>query len=144
MILFTGEAILASSISKFGKFFPALDRQDFYSSNESTISTSLIHNKASNGKSEQVVTWFLNLIFQHKHVEGLGNLSSCNSDICCLCCPTIEFCGISTGINELMVDGRLANVGIGIVPLFCSSSLAKEVRVPVACGTDSVSLGVAQ
>ena len=48
------------------------------------------------------------------------------------------------GVNELMVDGFLANVGIGIVPLFCSLSLAKEVLVLVACGTDSVSLGVAQ
>ena len=46
--------------------------------------------------------------------------------------------------NELMVDGILANVGIGIVLLFCSSSLVKEVPVPVACGTDPVSLGVAQ
>ena len=50
------------------------------------------------------------------------------------------FCGISTSIDELMVDGLLANIGIGIVPLFCSSSLAKEVPVPIARGTDSVSL----
>ena len=52
----------------------------------------------------------------------------------------MEFCGISTGVNELMVDGFLAHVGIGIVPLFCSSSLANEVSVPIARGTDSVSL----
>ena len=64
MILFRAEATLASSISKFGKFFPDTDREDFNSSNESTISTSLIHNIASDGKSEQVVTWFLNRIFQ--------------------------------------------------------------------------------
>ena len=69
MILFKAEATLPSSISKFGKFFPAIDREDFKSSNESTISTSLIHNMASDGKSEQVVTWFLNFIFQHKNVE---------------------------------------------------------------------------
>ena len=49
---------------------------------------------------------------------------------------------ISTGIDELMVDGLLANIGIGIVPLFCSSSLAKDVPVPSARGTDSVSLRV--
>ena len=71
-----------------------------------------------------------------------GNLSNCISDICCLCCPTIGFCGISTGINELIVDGLLANIGIGIVPLFCSSSLAKDVPVPIARGTDSFSLCV--
>ena len=41
-----------------------------------------------------------------------------------------------------MVDGLVANVGIGIVPLFCSSSLAKEVPIPIAGGTDSVSLRV--
>ena len=52
--------------------------------------------------------------------------------------PTIQFCGISTGNNELMVDGLLANVGIGIVLLCCSSSLAKEVPVPTARGTDSL------
>ena len=43
-----------------------------------------------------------------------------------------------------MVDGLLANVSIGIVPLIRSSSLAKEVPVPIACGTDPVSLGVVQ
>ena len=52
----------------------------------------------------------------------------------------MEFCGISTGIIELMVDGLLASVGIGIVPLFCSSSLARKVPVPIVCGTDPVSL----
>ena len=43
-------------ISKFGKFFPESDREDFNSSNEATISTSLIHDIASDGKSELVVT----------------------------------------------------------------------------------------
>ena len=116
MIVFKAEAICFSSISKFGKSFPDTDREDFNSSNESTISTSLIHNIASDGESDQVGTWVLNLFFQHRNQEGVGNLSNCSSDICCLCCPTIEFCGISTGNNELTVDGLLANVGIGIVP----------------------------
>ena len=56
MITFRAEAIFASSISKFGKFFPEADREDFNSSSESTISTSLTHNIATDGKSEQVVT----------------------------------------------------------------------------------------
>ena len=64
MILLRADAVFASSISKF---LLAIDREDFYSSNDSTISTSLIHNTASDGKSEQVVTWFLNLIFQHEN-----------------------------------------------------------------------------
>ena len=50
MILFRARAIFASSITKFGKFFPETDREDFNSSSESTISTSLIDNVASDGK----------------------------------------------------------------------------------------------
>ena len=41
-----------------------------------------------------------------------------------------------------MVDGLLANISIEIVPLFCSSPLEKEVPVPIARGTDAVSLRV--
>ena len=144
MILFRAEALFASSISKFGKFFPETDREDSNSSNESTISTSLIQNIASDGKSEQVVTCFLNRIFQTKNDCGSGNLSNCSSDICCLCYSTIEFCGISTSITELIVDGLPANVGIGIVSLFCLSPLAKRVPDRVACGTDPRSLCGAQ
>ena len=139
MFSFRAEAIFASKFSKFGKSFRQTHREDFHSSNESTISTYLTHNIASDGKSEQVVTRLLNLTFQTKNDCGVGNLSICNSDICCLCCPTMGFCGNSS-ISELMADGLLANVGIGIVPLFCSSSLAKEVPVPIACGTDPRSL----
>ena len=118
MILFRAEAILASNISNFGKFGSSNDCEDYNSSNESTISTSLIHNIASDGKSEQVVTWLLNPIFQYKNVKDVRNLSKCSSGICCLCCPTIEFCGTFTGNNELIVDGFLTTVGTGIVP-FC-------------------------
>ena len=117
---------------EFWKILPRTDREDFNSSNESTISTSLIHNVASDGKSEQVATWFLNRIFHTKNGSELWNLSKCNSDICCLCCPTRKFCGISTGSVERTVDGLPANVGIGIVPLFCSSPLAKRVADPAA------------
>ena len=66
MILFKAEAIHASSISKFG-------RDEFQSSTESTISTSLIHNIASEGESEQALTWDLNFIFQHENVGGVEN-----------------------------------------------------------------------
>ena len=72
MILFEAETIIASNISKFGKFLPAIDRKDFNSSTEKTISTSFIHNIAPEGKSEQVVIWFLNLIFQYKSEDGVG------------------------------------------------------------------------
>ena len=47
-------------------------------------------------------------------------------------------------MNELVVDGLLANVGIGTVTPICSSSPVKEVPVPIACGTDPVFLGVVQ
>ena len=69
MILFKAEAIHASSTSKFG-------RDDFKSSTESTISTSLIHNMASEGELEQTLTWVVHLIFQHENVEGVENLSN--------------------------------------------------------------------
>ena len=69
MILFKEDAILASSISKFGEWKePWLQRDEF----KSTISTSLIHNIASERKSEQERTWVLNLTFQHENVEGVG------------------------------------------------------------------------
>ena len=44
----------------------------FKSSTESTISTSSIHNIASEGKLEQALTWVLNLNFQHENVDGVG------------------------------------------------------------------------
>ena len=48
--------------------YPETDRDDFNSSIESTISTSLIHNIATDGKSEQIVTWFLNRVFKQKMI----------------------------------------------------------------------------
>ena len=99
---------------------------------------------ASDGKSEQVVAWFLNLIFQHENVKSVGNLSNCSSDICCLCCPSTDVGGMSTGHYELVVDGLLANVGIGIVPLLRSSSLVTRVPVPICTGTDPVATRVVE
>ena len=75
MILFSAEAILASSTSKFGFGKPLVDDEDYKSSTESTISTSLIHCIASVGNCEQVHTSFLNPIFQQANVAGAGNLS---------------------------------------------------------------------
>ena len=127
MILFKAEAVFASSISKLWNFLPATDRDDFNSSIEPTISTSLIHTIASDRKSEQVVTWLLNLFFQHKNDDGLG----------------IELCGTSTSIKELMVDGLLANVGIGIGLPILSYSLATVFPVPMSARASPVVLGVA-
>ena len=47
MTFFTAEAIIMSSISKFGKRCPCTDREDVRSSSALTISTYLIHNIAS-------------------------------------------------------------------------------------------------
>ena len=47
MILFSAEAIIASSTSKFGIWIPLVDDEDIKSSTESTISTSLIQCIAS-------------------------------------------------------------------------------------------------
>ena len=60
MILFSAEAILASSTSKFGIEIPLVDDEDFKSSTESTIYTSLIHSTASVRNCEQVHTSVLN------------------------------------------------------------------------------------
>ena len=74
MILFSAEAILASSTSKSGIRIPLTDDEDFKSSTDSTISTSSIHCIASVGNSEQVHTSVLILIFQQANVAGVGNL----------------------------------------------------------------------
>ena len=75
MVLFSAEAIFASSTSKSGIRVPHADNEDFKSSTESTISTSLIHSIASVGNCEQVHTSVLNLIFQQANVAGVVNLS---------------------------------------------------------------------
>ena len=75
MIRFSAEAILASSASKSGIRIPLTDDEDFKSSTESTISTSLIECTASAGNCEQVHTSVLNLIFQQANVDGVVNLS---------------------------------------------------------------------
>ena len=75
MILFSAEAILASSTSKFGIEIPLIDDEVLNSSTESTNSTSLIHCIASVGNYEQVHTSVFNLIFQQANVAGIGNLS---------------------------------------------------------------------
>ena len=76
MILFSAEAILASSTSKFGIEIPRIDDEDLKSSTESTISASLIHCIASVGNCEQVHTSVLNLIFQQANVAGVGTCQS--------------------------------------------------------------------
>ena len=74
MILFSAEAILASSTSKFGIEIPRVDDEDLNSSTESTNSTSLIHWIASVRNCEQVHTSVLNLIFQQANVAGEGEI----------------------------------------------------------------------
>ena len=85
MILFSAEAILASSTSKSGIRIPLTDDEDFKSSTESTISTSLIHSIASEGNCEQIHTSVLNLIFQQANVAVVENLSKWRSEICSRC-----------------------------------------------------------
>ena len=80
MILFSAEAILASSTSKFGIEIPRVDDEDLNSSY-----TSLIHCIASVGNCEQAHTSVLNLIFQQAKVVGVGNLSKWRSEICSRC-----------------------------------------------------------
>ena len=73
MVLFSAEAVLASSTSKSGPGVRLIEREDLRSSTDSTICTSLIHSIASVGNCEQVRTSLLNLVFQQADVVGLGN-----------------------------------------------------------------------
>ena len=66
MSFFTAEAIIMSSISKFGKRCPCTDREDVRSSSALTISTSLINDIASESEPEQAQTSVLNLTFQKR------------------------------------------------------------------------------
>ena len=66
MILFSAEAIFASSIPKFGIEIPRIDDEDLNSSTESTNSTYLIHSIASEGNCEQVHTSVLRGTCQNK------------------------------------------------------------------------------
>ena len=85
-------------------FYEAMDREDEKkSSDESTIFTSLIHNIASGGKSERVVTCVFESSFSTpKTMMKYG--------ICRIAVPISavfdvqpkNFCGITTGNNELM------------------------------------------
>ena len=72
MIRFSAEATFASSTSKSGVRNPVMEHEDFRSSTDSTISTSLIHSIASVGNCEQV---HASVIFQQANVAGVGNLS---------------------------------------------------------------------
>ena len=83
MILFSAEAILASSTSRFG--IEIVDDEGLNSSTESPNSTSLIHCIASVGNCKQVHTSVLNLIFKQAKVAGVGNLSKWRSEICSRC-----------------------------------------------------------
>ena len=74
VILFSAEAILASSTSIFGIEIPRIDDEDLNPSTESTNSTSLINCTASVGNCEQVHTSVLNLIFQQAKVAGVWKL----------------------------------------------------------------------
>ena len=85
MILFSAEAILASSTQKFGIRIPLTVNEDLESFTESTISTSLIQRIASVENCEQVHISVLNLIFQQAKVAGVGNLSKRRSEICSRC-----------------------------------------------------------
>ena len=69
MIRFSVEAILASSTSKFGIRIPLTDDEDFKSSTESTIYTSLIQCIASVEICEQVLESYL----QHANVDDVVN-----------------------------------------------------------------------
>ena len=84
-------------------------------------------------------TWFLNLTFQHRNEESVG--------ICRIAIPISAVFAVQPSnsaeyppeILNSWSTAFLQNIDISIVPLIRSSSLAKEVPVPIACGTDPFS-----
>ena len=57
---------------------------------------------------------------------------------------SLEFCGISTGERELVVDGLLSDISIAVVLPIRSSSLATCIPVLPCTGTAPVALGVVE
>ena len=117
MILFSAEAIFASSNSKSGPGVPLMERDDLRSSTDSTISTSLTHSTASVGNCEQAHTSVLNLIFQQANVVWVGNLSKWSSEICSCCWSALySFENLpSLGSNEFLADGPDWHLGSKVV-----------------------------
>ena len=123
--LFSAEAILASSTSKFGIEIPRVDDEDLNSSTESTNSTSLIHCIASVGNCEQVHSSVLNLIFQQAKVAGVGNLSKWRIRILqsLLVCPIILWRVSST--EDDWIFGWRSRLASQIFILFWSFTLLR-------------------
>ena len=93
---------------------PWIEHQDFKSSTDLAISTSLIHNMAFVVKLEQEHTPTLNLILQHEKVCGIGNLSKWSSEIWSLCWSAPWFLKFlqCMGWNEFPADGLRGNLGV--------------------------------
>ena len=87
MIFSKADAIFAWSISKFGNLCPPIDCDV----SRSSISTSLIHNRASVGKLEQEHTSVLKLVFQQMDAQRSANWSKFISETWFLGCSTMQF-----------------------------------------------------
>ena len=107
-------------------------RDDFESFTESTISTSLIHHMASEGEPEQTLTWVMNLIFQHEKRWRCGGICQIEAprSVVFVDQPrnSVRVTLLLERKNSL-VDGFLANLGVGIVSRFRSSLLATSFPV---------------
>ena len=79
-MFFSAEAILASSVSKFGCGRPKIDRDVYRSSTAFPISTSFIRGIASAGWLDQERTPVLKFVFQSRNVDGACNFSNGNSE----------------------------------------------------------------
>ena len=78
------------------------------------MSTSLIHCIASKRKSEQELTWVLNLIFQHKNDDRVGFIKLKFRYLLSL----LSSHGILWNFRwqkKIMVDGLLSDIGIVVV-----------------------------
>ena len=145
MILFKSEAILVSSSLKFRKSFPAIDRDDFNSPTESTISTSMIHNVASEGGSEQELTWvFESYLTIHKwwRCRELIGLELRLSVVCAV--QPLNFVEFPLVRKNSWLTAFLQTSALGVVLLIRSSPLATTRPVLTCTGIAPVALGFAE
>ena len=134
MMLFSAEAILASSTSKLGIEILRIDDEALNSSTESTISTSLIHCIASVGGFVTLCAPAARVVQASHSGVGPYRATSCFRMYLCLCCGVLT---IASGIGIITAGTwRWSHLG-----LFSdehprnSSAFSDEFVVPLlVCG----------
>ena len=100
---------------------------------------------ASEGKSEQELAWVLNLIFQYKNDDGVENFTELKLGyLWCFAVQPLNSVELPLVRKNFMVDGLLADIGIGVVLPILSSPPATGHPVLTCTGIAPVALGVVE